>query len=385
MDKLNELLTQAEKFFNTLPGEKIIIADDLISALLPLRDEKTIVFSGLHYAGLLREAGFTVWTGVEAEPAAETVEKMAEFIRHNAPEKVIAVGGGSVIDAAKAALLMHETNWNLDELFGMNKFSTANPDRVLKRLTAVPTTSGTGSEATPYSNIVVPSAGVKKLIVEKLSIPETAIIIPQLTASMPPLLTRATGCDALAHLIEGFLNVGADRNHPDTNAWAKCGIALTAAALPAALANPNDPLARKAMAYAALLGGMTIRYKSTGLPHLCSFSWFGRIAHGDAVAVLLPECWKYYLGNPAVCERTMELAEIFPGSTPQEVIAAYEQFLDQVNMPGGLSAWQGINAALIEKTARSGAENKMKLELAPQPVPLEESYDILYAILKLSL
>jgi hypothetical protein len=81
----------------------------------------------------------------------------------------------------------------------------------------------------------------------------------------------------------------------------------------------------------------------------------------------------------------MELADIFGGSAPEEVICGYEEFLDSVGMPGGLSAWNGIDAALIERTARSGAQNKMKLELAPQPVPLEESYDILEAIMKLSL
>ena len=81
----------------------------------------------------------------------------------------------------------------------------------------------------------------------------------------------------------------------------------------------------------------------------------------------------------------MELNEVFKGTSPEEVISSYEAFLDLVGMPGGLSAWDGIDAALIEKTAKSGSQNKMKLELAPQPVPLEESYDILKAILKLSL
>ena len=383
MDKLNDLMKQSEAFFNAVPEEKIIFADDLVQALNAYKTEKTVVFSGTHYADALKNAGFTVWTGVEAEPAAATVNVMAEYLRENDFETVIAVGGGSVLDAAKAALLMKETNWALDELFGVNKFSSAHPEKVLRRLIAVPTTSGTGSEATPYSNIVVPEAGVKRLIVEVRSIPSVAIIIPELTFSMPEKLTRATGCDAMAHLIEGFLNVGADKNFAPVNSWAKCGIALAAQALP--LAMKGDEAARKAMAYASLLGGMTIRYKSTGLPHLCSFSWFGRIAHGDAVAILLPECWKYYLANPAVQTRTMELADIFPGSSPEEVIASYENFLDQVGMPGGLSAWNGINADLIEKTARSGGQNKMKLELAPHPVPLDESYDILQAIMKLSL
>lgn len=383
MDSLRELLAAAERFFQDVPGEKVVFADDLSAALAPCKNEKTVVFSGTHYAETLRKAGFSVWSGVEAEPACQTVEVMASYLRQENPDRVIAVGGGSVLDAAKAALLMVETNWTLDELFGVNRFSSAEPGKKLRRLIAVPTTSGTGSEATPYSNIVVPEAGVKRLIVEKESVPERAIIIPQLTWSMPEKLTRATGCDAMAHLIEGFLNVGADNNCNRANDWAKCGIALAAQALPMAM--KGDETARKAMAYASLLGGMTIRFKSTGLPHLCSFSWFGRIAHGDAVAVLLPECWRYYLANPAVQARTMELADIFCGTTPEEVICSYEDFLDQVGMPGGLSAWNGIDAALIERTARSGEQNKMKLELAPQPVPLEESFDILEAIMKLSL
>lgn len=383
MDQLKQLLLQAETFFQNVPEEKIVFAENLVDALQAYEKEQTLVFSGTHYAEELRNAGFTVWCGVEAEPCTQTVEKMAEFLHSAKPEKVIAIGGGSVLDAAKAALLMVETNWSLEELFGVNRWSSVNPGKCLRRLVAVPTTSGTGSEATPYSNIVVKEAGVKRLIVENQSVPETAIIIPQLTCSMPPLLTRATGCDALAHLIEGFLNVGADKNHPLANQWAMCGIALTAAALPGAL--KGEAICRKAMAYASLLGGMTIRYKSTGLPHLCSFSWFGRIAHGDAVAILLPECWRYYLGNPEVRARTMELDPVFCGSTAEEIISSYEDFLDSVGMPGGLSAWSGIDAALIEKTAESGSQNKMKLELAPQPVPLEDSYDILKAILKLSL
>ena len=383
MDSLNELLHQAREFFSGVPEEKIVFAENLHEALLPFDREKSVVFSGMHYAGEVKKSGFTVWCGIEAEPETLTVEKMTAFLREKNPEKVIAIGGGSVLDAAKAAWLMAQTGCSLDELFGVNRWSSANPGKKLKRMIAIPTTSGTGSEATPYSNIVVREAGVKRLIVEKETIPETAIIIPELTATMPEALTRATGCDALAHLIEGFLNVGADGNFPEANEWAKCGIALVVSALPRAMKGDVD--ARIAMAYASLLGGMTIRFKSTGLPHLCSFSWFGRIVHGDAVAVLLPECWKYYLANPAVCKRTVELDHIFAGNTPEEIISSYEAFLDEIGMPGGLSAWHGINADLIEKTAKSGSQNKMKLELAPHPVPMDESYDILKAILKLSL
>ena len=78
----------------------------------------------------------------------------------------------------------------------------------------------------------------------------------------------------------------------------------------------------------------------------------------------------------------MELADIFPGSTPAEVIASYREFIKSTGLPEKLSAWQGITPELLEKTARSGAENRMKLDNAPQPVPLEKSYDILLDVMK---
>ena len=378
-------LEYAEALLQNVPNEIIVVSDDLFQLLnitLGRTADKTVIFSGTHYAELFRSAGFTVWSGVEPEPSTRTVEKMADFLRENNPENVVAAGGGSGLDAAKAAYLLYQTNWPLRDLFGVNRWSSANPGKKLKRMVAIPTTSGTGSEATPYSNIVDHTAGVKKLIVEDQSVPAIAFCPPAFQRSMPPVLTRAVGCDALAHLIEGFLNIGADSRHAQANQWAKCGIKLVKNYLLRAIAEPDDAEARRGMLIASTLGGMTIRFKSTGLPHLCSFSWYGRIAHGEAVALLLPGAWEYYLANPAVAERTMELSEIFPGTTPQEVISSYREFIKSTGLPEKLSAWKEITPELLERTARSGAENRMKLDNAPQPVPLEKSYDILLNIMK---
>ena len=380
-------LEYAESLLQSAPKEIIVISDEifqLLAVTLGHSMPSTVVFSGTHYAELFRCSGYTVWTGVEAEPSTSTVEKMVEFLKERRPENVVAIGGGSVLDAAKAAYLSYQTGWELRDLFGVNRWSNANIGKRLKRMVAIPTTSGTGSEATPYSNIVDHTLGVKKLIVEEQTVPAIAFCPPMLQRSMPASLTRATGCDALAHLIEGFLNVKADRNHPDANTSAKTGINLVKDHLGKAISTPDDDTARRAMLIASTLGGMTIRFKSTGLPHLCSFSWYGRIAHGEAVALLLPEAWKYYLANPLVSERTMELSEIFPGSTPQEVIESYQAFIASLGLPQKLSNWSGITPELLEQTARSGAENKMKLENAPQPVPVEESFGILFDILKKS-
>lgn len=379
------MLQQAENFFRRAPGQQIVVCDDFLTELQQLPRESTVVFSGRSCAAALRDAGFDVWCGVEPEPCMETVEKMITFLRSKkSVSAVVAAGGGSVLDAAKAAYLCYQSNWQLAEHFGMHRWSSVNGSRQLRRIIAIPTTSGTGSEATVYSNIVDRKNQVKKLIVEREILPEKAVLVPELTFSMPADLTRATGCDALAHLLEGFLNTGADRrlaDGSDPNEWALLGIKLVKKYLLTAIKKPQDSEARRGMMYASALGGMTIAHKSTGLPHLCSFSWFGRIAHGDAVAMLLPECWRYYLGNPVVEKRTLALHEVFPGSDAAGVIAAYREFITAAGLPEKLSAWEGIDELLLDNTARNGAQNRMKLELAPRPVPLEQSYAILKEIL----
>ena len=133
MDSINELLFQARQFFAGVPEERIVFAKNLQEALTSFKREKCVVFSGMHYAEAMREAGFTVFTGIEAEPETETVEKMAAFLLEKNPDEVIAIGGGSVLDAAKAAWLMVQTGWSLDELFGVNRWSSVNPGKSLKR------------------------------------------------------------------------------------------------------------------------------------------------------------------------------------------------------------------------------------------------------------
>lgn len=322
------------------------------------------------------------FSDIEPEPGTATVEKMRAFLAAHPADAVIAAGGGSVLDAAKAAYLACQTGEPLSEHFGVDKYSSRHPEAVLKRIVALPTTSGTGSECTAYSNIVDRELAVKKLIAERLIVPDTAIVNPEFTVSMPRSVTLATGCDALAHLIEGFLNVRADGNHPRANEWAQAGIRLVKEFLPRALENPSDIEARRGMAVAAALGGMVIRFKSTGLPHLCSFSWFGRIEHGIAAALLLPASWRYYLAEPSVAERTRMLESVFGGTSPESVVANFREFLTAVGVPASLAAYPDITPELLQRTARSGRENPMKLELAPRQVPLEQSGEILSAILE---
>ncbi len=387
------------EYFDAYPDTTIVFGNSAFSQFEELiyneKPQKILIFTGRnsihHHPGLgyflnafnFYEPAVERFSEIEPEPCTDTVYRMLEKLKEFQPEMVVAMGGGSIMDASKAAYQLYQVNGDLNDWFGVNLFSTKNPDKKLKRLVCFPTTAGTGSEVTPYANIVDYKIGVKKLLVETRSIPEYAFVCPELTMSAPESVVRATACDALAHLIEGFLNVGQDSNNPAANTWALKGIELIVKYLPLRLKNPTDTEAAEALAAAATLGGMVIRYKSTGLPHLCSFSWFGHVEHGIAVSLLLPASWKYYLGNPAVVERTMQLKCIFPNAdTPEAIVAAYRSFLTQCGVSQALKEIEGFPKELLEKTAGSAAENRMKLELAPKPVPVEDSRNILSEILQ---
>lgn len=318
------------------------------------------------------------FSAIDPEPDLECVRHMRVFLQQQKPDWVIALGGGSIMDAAKTAYLSYQTNQPAAAFFGANRFNSGQAGKRLKTVICFPTTAGTGSEVTPYANVVDLVAGVKKLISDPVIIPDYAFCIPAFTKTMPEAVVRATGCDALAHLLEGFLNIGADNHDPYANRRAMAGIKLITDALPKALRRTGG---FGKMAVAATLGGMVIRHKPTGLPHLCSFSWYGRIDHGLAAIMLLPHCWEYYLGLPAVAERTMLLRDIFPGDSPGAVIASFRDFLTACGVPKALRDIPGITPALLDQTAKSAGENRMKLESAPRPVAPEDSYAVLMDIL----
>ena len=334
------------------------------------------LLSSLRYT----DVAFVRFKDIPAEPDMQTVEAMKAFLAAEQPDCVIALGGGSVMDAAKAAYIIYQTQMPLAECFGVDKVTAAFPGRTFKRIIAVPTTSGTGSEITQYSNIVNRDSGVKQLISDPVLVPEAAVLDGALTSSMPRSVTLATGCDALSHLLEGWLNVGMDNNKEFINEAAAVGVALLRDNLAPALDDPENLKYRKAVQLAAALGGLTIRNKSTGLPHLLSFSWFGCIEHGIATARLLPAAWRYYIAREEVAARTLEIGKVLGGDTPEEVISNYEKLLAAWQVPQ-LTDFPDLNSELLGQTCRSAGANRMKLELAPRPVPLAESEKILHDIL----
>ncbi len=398
MNRLSTMQNNWSEILDSYPDTTIACGkhafQDIEYLIHQLKPRTIVVFTGRNSADITgawqqlsqalvhRNQNIYRFSDIEPEPCIDTVNKMVEFLKTRSPDEVIAVGGGSVLDAAKAAWAVYQSGIKLENLFGVDKISGTAPAVKLKKVICIPTTSGTGSEATPYSNIVDYANSVKRLIADPELIPEYSFLIPDLTVFMPEHVTVATACDAMAHSLEGFLNVRQDAAHPSANNWALQSVKLVVENLPHVLQEPENIEARTALAVASCLGGMVIRYKSTGLPHLCSFSWFGRIEHGIAVSILLPHALDYYSQSTEVSQRVMKLQNIFPGDSPSAIISSYRKFLSKCGVPVSLKVFTDITEELLDATAKSAGQNKMKLELAPKPVPLENSYEILSKILR---
>ena len=325
-------------------------------------------------------------SGIPAEPDLDDVARILEAIRESGSTEVVAIGGGSVIDAAKAAWAAYQTGLDVSELFGSGKITEKFPGKEFKRVIAVPTTAGTGSEVTPYSNVVDRAANVKRLIADRQIVPRMALIDPYYGRSMPHDLTAATALDALTHCIESLLNINAPETEAATNRNAVYAVRLIRDNLPLAFRDPNDVYVRERLCAAATIGGMQIADRPTSLPHLGSFSFYGQVPHGIAASMLLPPFWRYYLTEKAVAERTMLLADIFPSKeeqkTPEDVVNAAAAFIAGYAGVPKLSALQCFDAAMVDRIASDAVKNPMKLASAPRSVAPEKAAEIISGILK---
>ena len=214
-------------------------------------------------------------------------------------------------------------------------------------------------------------------------VPALALIDPRLTASMSRELTAATALDAMTHSIESLLNFRAKDADPAAEDWALMSVKLIRNALPCA----EKAESRAMLSAAAALGGMCIACRPTALPHLCSYSMWGKVPHGLAVALLLPHFWRYYLagGTPEIAAQTMKLNGIFAGATPEEVVLSCEKFIAEVSPYKRLSELEDFDSAMVEKIAADAVLNPVKLQTAPRPVAPEEAETLIREILRKAL
>jgi acetaldehyde dehydrogenase / alcohol dehydrogenase len=250
----------------------------------------------------LGSAGVHVFSGISPEPREKQIRAGIQELERTAPDTIVAVGGGSVIDAAKAMRLFYESpELTLRELslpfLDARKRVASYPQidhRV--RLVAVPTTAGTGSEVSPAAVVTVEDR--KVTLVDYSLVPDMAVVDPALTLTMPPYMTADTGVDALTHALEAGVSIFAS---PYTDAFCMQAVNLIREALPKAYADGFDLAARTAMSNAATIAGLAFSNAFVGVNHALAHAVGARfgIAHGRANGIFLPHVLRYNASLPS--------------------------------------------------------------------------------------
>lgn len=278
-------------------GQSVLVCTDPRMAADP---EFAVLVADLEAAGLT----VTVFGEVESELPESSVRACADRVRPAAPEVVLGIGGGSCIDHAKvvAALLAH--GGTPSDYYGENRV----PGPVLP-VVAVPTTAGTGSEATPVAVLTDAARPTKVGISSPHLIPHTAVVDSELTLGCPPALTAHSGADALAHCVESYTAVRRPAT-PDlpydrvfvgagtlTDDYAMAGLQLIGRSLVRAVKDGADAPARSDLALAALYGGFALGTAGTAAAHAIQYpvGALTKTAHGLGVGVLLPYVMEFNL------------------------------------------------------------------------------------------
>ena len=309
-------------------------------------------------AAYLKEAGMEVrlFEGVEPDPSVETVMKGAAVMTEFGPDWIVAMGGGSPIDAAKAMWAFYEyPETTFEALCIPFNFPEL---RTKARFAAIPSTSGTATEVTAFSVITDYSTGVKYPLADFNITPDIAIVDPDLVTGLPAKQVAYTGMDALTHAIEAYVST---LNGPFTDPLALQAIEMVLDYLPASYRGNMD--AREQMHYAQCLAGMAFSNALLGIVHSmahktgAAFST-GHIPHGCANAMYLPFVIAYNAKDPVAAKRYAEIARRMglAGTSEQalinSLIGKIHCFNRQLNIPANLKEFGIQEEEFKQKVAK---------------------------------
>jgi len=337
--------------------------------------------------GSLRGAGVEAAARIAgAKPNAplEDLFRIRDEIQAADPDVIVSFGGGSTIDAAKAAEVLRTLGGAIEQYFGMG-LVTAALKTSGKRLTphlAIQTASSSGAHLTKYSNITDVKAGQKKLIIDDAVIPACAVFDYTVTYGAPAELTADGALDGASHCLEVLYSAVGKPNYELVERVSAAGIGMIVNHLERAIRNPGDAEARDALCLATDLGAYAIMLGGTNGAHLNSFSFVDVLSHGRACAMMNPYYTVFFA--PAV-ERPLKLVgNIYreAGFTEADIeglsgrdlgVAVAEAMFElarRIGYPTRLSDVPGFTSAHIDRAITAAKNPQLKSKLESMPVPL---------------
>ena len=356
------------------------------------KTQKVVVFSdeGIKATGLLGiltekldETGiqYHVFTDCKPEPTYGQVEAVVDMVQGQECDLIIGLGGGSVMDAAKLASVLKGASYTIKDL--MN-----DPTQAEKKVKTVmiPTTCGTGSEATCNAIVAVPEEKSKKGIVNDNMIPDYVILDAQMIAKLPKAIVAATGVDALAHVVECFTSKKAT---PFSDCYALEGAKLIFANIREAYNNPDNMDAKNKMLIGAYYGGIAITGSGTTAVHALSYPLGGKfhIAHGVSNAILFAHVMKF--NKDACAERLAVLCDaINPAYAEKTVEEKADYVIDQIadivkvtNIPTDLTQY-GVTMDDLDFLVTAGSQQQRLLVNNMKELSLDDIRNIYLKVVK---
>ena len=322
---------------------------------------------------------YIIYENIPSDPTVETVDTGTSLARKESCNLVIALGGGSVLDTGKAISAMVTNEGSVADYQEIEGKGKKFQHKTLPFI-AIPTTSGTGSEATKNAVITNTKFSLKKSIRDPWLIPKVALVDPELTLSLPPYMTAVCGGDALTQCIESYLG---KKSQEITDILALHAIGSIGKSLVKAVKEGKNLEARKDMAMAALLSGLCLSNSGLGAAHALShpLGVYYKIPHGLSCAVLLPYVMEFNL--PVVTKKLAKIARslgedlslLSETEAAQRAVEKIKEILSAVGIKENLSEW-GIKEkdfSQLIKGAKGGSLNNN-----PRNTSDEDLIELLY-------
>ena len=354
--------------------------------------KKVIVFTdkGVRQTGLsdileniLKECSvdYKVFDDLKPEPAYTDVEKVINEVESYEGDIIIAIGGGSVMDSAKLCSILKGASYSIRDLLN----GTTDVKKQIKSI-MIPTTCGTGSEATCNAIVAIPEEQSKKGIVNDCMIPDYVILDAQMIKNLPKSIVSATGVDALAHAVECYTSKKAT---PFSDVYAMESAKLIFKNIREAYKNPDNMEAKTNMMLGAFYGGVAITGSGTTAVHALSYPLGGKyhIAHGVSNAILFAHVMEF---NKDACkERLAKMCDvIFPELIEKTVSEKADYIIEQISdivtvtdIPTDLSKW-GVSIDDLDFLVDAGSKQQRLLVNNMKEISLEDIKNIYMKVLK---